>query len=90
MCIALNTGRSHDWVLDTLTLPQVFLYWDNLSMLHGFGKPRKRGRGGVATPDTAFDWVWNRGKGEYELFRDEERDRYEWNAEKRQYEVDGR
>lgn len=87
VCVAMQTGRSHDWVLDALSLPQVFLYWDNLGIVSGVGKrPKKRHR---PRRDDAHEWVWNRAKREYEPFREERQESYEWNDDVRQWETDG-
>ena len=85
MCIALVEGKHHDWVLDTLSLPQVFLYWDNIGIVAGYGKRAKRKE--AQTEEDPHEWVWDQAAGQYVAFDESERERYEWNAKMRQYEV---
>jgi len=82
----MEMGKHHDWVLDRLSLPQVFLYWANIGIVAGYGKRPRRGRAALPSEDGAHDWVWDRATRRHLAFNEEEREHYEWNAELRQFE----
>jgi hypothetical protein len=76
VCVAMQLGKHHDWVLDELDIPQVFLHWENIGVVQGYGKPS--GSQEAARRDEP-EFVWDRAKREFVEFREEDRERYSWN-----------